>query len=322
MSFTSVARSARLFSGLVLMLFVAMHLTNIALGVGGMHYVAAGHPWLSGVWSNPAGAPLLLVAAIIHAGFGLLAVAPAPQPDAGPAGRGAAGAGPRRGAAPRPHALNVGVAPSINPAIDGSYEMTLARYWVIFPGASIRQLAMVVIVWIHAAIGLVAWLSLRESWPRWRGLVLPVLFAIPILALLGFAEAGKDVLDRYEADAAFRESVAATVRGMGTVSPVLAGIESVVLGIYWVCVAAALVSLGLRLRAGRRRPVSVAYEDGTVATGRFGLTILEISRRQPRAPRQRVLRPRPVRHLPRAGDGGRRRARPGGRRRAQDAARA
>jgi adenylate cyclase len=278
MSFASLARSARLFSGLVLMLFVAMHLANIALGVAGMHYVAAGHPWLSGLWSNTAGALLLLIAAIIHAVFGLLAVAQRRSLTLG-----------RQdmvqlvlGLAVVPllisHALNVGVAPALNQSIDGGYEVTLARYWVIFPGASIRQLAMVVIVWIHAAIGFVSWLSLRESWPRWRGLVLPVLFAIPILALLGFAEAGKDVLDRYEADAAFRESVAATVQGMGPVAPLLGHIESVVLGIYWICVAAALVSLGLRLRAGRRRPVNVRYEDGTVATGRFGLTILEISR--------------------------------------------
>lgn len=278
MSFASVARSARLVSGLVLMLFVAMHLANIALGVGGMHYVAAGYPWLSGVWGNPAGALLLLIAAIVHAAFGLLAVAQRRSLTLG-----------RQdvvqlvlGLAVVPllvsHALNVGVAPSLDPAIDASYEITLARYWVVFPGASIRQLAMVVVVWIHAAIGLVSWLSLRKSWPRWRGLVLPVLFAVPILGLLGFAEAGKDVLDRYEADATFRESVAATVRGMGTVSPRLAGIEEIVLGIYWACVAVALASLALRVRAGRKRPVSVTYEDGTVAEGRFGLTVLEISR--------------------------------------------
>ena len=63
---------------------------------------------------------------------------------------------------------------------------------------------MVVIVRAHGAIGLYSVLVLQRAW-SWLGpIVVPVLCAIPILALLGFAHAGEAVLARLTTDTDWR----------------------------------------------------------------------------------------------------------------------
>jgi adenylate cyclase len=57
----------------------------------------------------------------------------------------------------------------------------------------------------------IRWLSLKPVWTRIGGLVLPVLFAVPVLALIGFAEAGKEVLEKLAGDAAWREHITANL---------------------------------------------------------------------------------------------------------------
>ena len=63
---------------------------------------------------------------------------------------------------------------------------------------------MVVIVWAHGAIGLYSTLVLKRALPRLAPIVVPILFAIPIFALLGFAHAGEAVLARLATDTPWR----------------------------------------------------------------------------------------------------------------------
>ena len=68
--------------------------------------------------------------------------------------------------------------------------------WVLNPVAGLRQTAVVLLAWTHACIGLHFWLRLRPWYPRAApGLRLAAVL-LPLLALLGFAQAGRYVAQR------------------------------------------------------------------------------------------------------------------------------
>src|ERR1700749_99734 len=199
-----IVRRARLVSGLVLLLFVACHLCNLAFG---LLSVGATERWrgvLLMPWQTSFGQALLLAAAIVHAGLGLASLAS------------------RRslaisrtdwvqlllGLATPPllvnHVVGLQVTSDLVARFRADYGFVLAVYWRYAPLFALQQLLVVVIVWAHGAIGLYSALVLRRSWPRLAPIVVPVRFAIPMLALLGFARAGESVLARLATDTAWR----------------------------------------------------------------------------------------------------------------------
>src|SRR5215510_6098341 len=87
-----IVRRIRLGSGLFLLLFVACHLCNLALGLVSVDAMGRWRGALLMPWQTGFGQALLLAAAIIHAGLGLAGVTPfaGNEPDGlGPAAAGA-----------------------------------------------------------------------------------------------------------------------------------------------------------------------------------------------------------------------------------------
>ena len=70
-----IARRVRLISGLVLLLFVAGHLSNLALGLASVDAMERWRGVLLRPWQTGFGQALLLAAAIVHAGLGLASLA-------------------------------------------------------------------------------------------------------------------------------------------------------------------------------------------------------------------------------------------------------
>ena len=207
-----IARRVRLISGLVLLLFVAGHLSNLALGLASVDAMERWRGVLLRPWQTGFGQALLLTAAIIHAGLGLASLAS------------------RRslamsrtdwvqlalGLATPPllvnHVVGGQVTSDLMARFSADYGFVLALYWRYAPILALQQLLVVVIVWVHGAIGLYSTLVLKRSWPRLAPIVVPILFAIPILALLGFAHAGEAVLARLETDIAWRALIEQNLR--------------------------------------------------------------------------------------------------------------
>jgi adenylate cyclase len=105
-----------------------------------------------------------------------------------------------------------------------------------------------------------------------------VLFAIPIVALLGFAESGKEVAERLASDATWRATI---LENAARVEPVRARIDalrSTLLGAYAGLVLLALAVFAGRVLRDRMTRVRVGYDGGLTASGRRGLSILELSR--------------------------------------------
>jgi adenylate cyclase len=108
--------------------------------------------------------------------------------------------------------------------------------------------------------------------------VLPLLFAVPIAALAGFAEAGKEVLARLAQDADWQARIQANAGLLAQVAPQLDAIRHGVLLVYGGLLLLALGVLAARILRNRMQSVRITYDEGLVAQGRRGLSILELSR--------------------------------------------
>lgn len=270
-------RRLRLATGLVLMAFVTGHMANLMLGMHSLAAMENWRPWLMGPWRSVPGQVLLVCSALIHLALGVWAMA---------ARRSAAMTTTDwvqlcLGLATPPlllnHAIVMHMAGEVTPDFDATFGQMLAVYWSFSPGYAFQQLAVVMVVWIHAAVGLYSWLVLKPVWQRIGGFLLPLLFAVPILALLGFAEAGREVLDRLANDPAWRAHITANLRRVVAVTDPLNALQVKVLAAYAVAVVAAAAVFIARVLRSRSR-VSVAYDDGLSAQGRRGLSLLELAR--------------------------------------------
>ena len=77
----------------------------------------------------------------------------------------------------------------------GYYQSTAATNtsWPI-PLRGGLQLAVLVIAWIHAMIGLWFWLRLKPWYPRWQPLLYASALLVPTLAILGMFEGARQVI--------------------------------------------------------------------------------------------------------------------------------
>ncbi len=292
-----IVRRIRLASGLFLLLFVAGHLANLALGLVS---VAAMERWRGALlmpWQTSLGQALLLAAAVVHAGLGLAALAS------------------RRslamsrtdwvqlllGLATPPvlanHVVGLQVTSDLAARFSPDYGYVLAVYWRYAPLLALQQLLVVVIVWAHGTIGLYSTLVLKRTWPRLAPIIIPILFAIPILALLGFAHAGEAVLARLATDAAWRASIEQNRLVLQAMSHRLQLIEGGVFLVYGLAVAAAVALLAANILRRRATQVVVSYDDGLTAVGHIGMSVLRGQPGERHRPRLGMWRPRPLRHM-------------------------
>jgi adenylate cyclase len=271
-------RPVRLATGLVLMAFVTGHLANLSLGLASL---ATMEDWLGTLmapWQTPVGRVLLAGSALAHAGLGLYAMAM------------------RRTLAMKKtdwvqlvlgvltpplllnHVLMTAIAPRLAADYEPSYGQLLSVYWSIAPAYAFQQLFVVLFVWVHAALGLYSWLVLKPAWRRIGGFVLPVLFAVPVVALLGFVEAGKEVIEKLAGDAAWRDLILQNQARLDEARAQLSALNSVLVKVYGGFVLLALAVFAGRILRDRALSVRVAYDEGLAASGRRGLSILELSR--------------------------------------------
>ena len=67
-------------------------------------------------------------------------------------------------------------------------------YWKWQPWLGLRQVVVVVVAWIHGCMGLYYWAHVQRWWRSVSALVYPLALIVPVLALLGFVEGGKQAL--------------------------------------------------------------------------------------------------------------------------------
>ncbi|MDQ0458222.1 2Fe-2S iron-sulfur cluster-binding protein [Rhizobium paknamense] len=267
----------RLVSGLVLILYVLMHLTNLALGLHSIDAMEKARHVLLFPWMSWPGVTLLTAAVLVHAGLGLMTLAL------------------RRsltlsrtdwvqmclGLITPPLVLNhvavAGILHHLDPDFRPDYTFLLSVYWNLAPKSALQQVLVVMVVWVHGAIGLYSWLVLKPVWRRIGAFVTPVLFFVPILALLGFVRGGKEALAKLAADGHWQERMRHSLDIMAEARPMLDVLQTRILLIYGLLALVACAILMLRILKRRRMRVGVTFETGQRVAARPGLSLLEIS---------------------------------------------
>jgi len=265
-------------SGLVLLAYVAMHLMNLASGLHSIAAMESARYWLQRPWTSSVGTVVLTAAVLVHGGLGLAAVAT------------------RRslvlsrtdwvqtvlGLITTPLLLNhvflLGVSRLIDAQFKPDYGLVLSMYWKFAPAYALQQVLLVVVVWIHGAIGLHGWLVLKPAWARIGALVTPLLFAAPIAALLGFVSSGREALARNASDKGWQDQMNAGVERAISASSALGTTQNLVLLVYGGLVLTAFGVYAWRVTRLRARLATVRYDGGLTASGWQGLSILEMSR--------------------------------------------
>ena len=269
-------RSLRLVTGLVLMLFVAGHMANLMLGIHSLAAMEHWRMWLMEPWRTLPAKVLLVCSALVHIALGLYSISQRRSLSMSKTDVVQLCLGLATPPLLLNHAVVMHMAGEVTPRFDATFGQFLAVYWSFSPGYALQQLCVVMAVWIHAAVGLYSWLVIKPVWKRIGGLVLPVLFAIPVLALIGFAESGKEVVEKLANDAAWRAHITENLRKVVAVTDPLNTMQNRILAVYAVLALAAAAFLAWRMLRDRAM-VKVSYDEGFTARGRRGLSILEMS---------------------------------------------
>jgi len=261
-------RNLRWTSGVVLMGYVAAHLSNHALGLVSLATAEAALQAISAFWHSLAGSVLLYGAATVHV---VLA---------------AAALWERRSLRMPPmeavrlllgFSLPLLLAAHLTAmrwayeafAIEPSYARVIRGLWS--PGGASFQLAMMLAAWTHGCLGLHLALRARTAYRRHFHLLFAVAVLLPVLAALGFFAMGRELqwigtLPAPTSTAAQRAALDAT--------------EQDAKWFYALALLALLAARQLRAwyeRLRREASIELRYPDRTIRVPR-GWSVLEASR--------------------------------------------
>ena len=269
----AITRKLRIVTGLYLFLFAACHLLTLSFGLGSLGDLEKAHRILMGPWQNPIGANSLGLALLLHMLLGLLALYKRNTLTMRSADTIQFLSAFLIVPLLAPHAITMGQFEQLFDA-PPTFPVMLDFFWTTMPTAGFKQVLIVIVVWIHGSIGLLTWLRLRDSWPKWAPIINPLFVAIPILALLGFVDAGNRII---EISGGTTRSVfmipsnASAIRG-------LIEIINITLYSYYGLLVFTLIARQIRVyRASRGESVIVSFNTGERVTARPGLNLLEVA---------------------------------------------
>src|SRR5499426_1935212 len=271
-------RPLRLGCGLVLYSYLVTHFTNHALGLISLDALATGREWFLALWRNPLGTVLLYGALIVHWLLGLWLIyrrrtLRMPLWEATQIVLGLA-VPPLLAA----HVVGTRLAYTLY-GTDDPYSRLLLAFWVVNPWAGFRQSVLLLIAWAHGCIGLHFWLRLRSWYRRSFPVILSAWVLVPLLAWLGFAEAGRDVAALARQPGFVQRVMVESRAPSAQARARLQEIETLLVRTTWILLAATLLARGGREYLSRRHStITVSYPDGRHAQVPLGWTVLEASR--------------------------------------------
>lgn len=258
-------QSWRLASGLVLFAFVLTHFLNHALGLVSLDAMNRMQVMRRAVWSTWPGSTLLYGAIAVHLGLVLwkfihrrtwrMQLWEAAQIVLGFSIPFLAVA----------HVMTTRGLSALY-GVDPTYSVELRVLW---PARALSQSLLLVIVWLHAMIGLHHWLK-HKRWYRQRSPLLgAIAVVVPTLALAGWIEGARRVALMDFSEPALSETLLHARDRL--VDRAEAGLSAAV-------VLVLFAVLVLRLVARFRDGPTIVYAGGRRVKGDAGATLLEISR--------------------------------------------
>jgi adenylate cyclase len=273
------ARQLRLASGLVLFAYLTTHFLNHALGLISLEAMEAGRVAFLALWRNWLATPLLYLSLLVHLVLALWALYR------------------RRNLWGMPRwemaqlALGIAIVPLLLQHMlgtraafeffgtDDSYTYVVLVLWVVAPEIGLKQTIVLMVAWVHAGIGLHFWLRLKPWYERGLPYLYGFALLLPVLAILGFTTAGKEVALLAEDPAWLEEAWEAIRPPSSQAVEWLHRVENWMIVGFVGLVAATGIARGIRRQVERRRGlVRVSYPGGRAVEVPVGASVLDTSR--------------------------------------------
>jgi adenylate cyclase len=272
-------RQLRLYAGLVLLVYVAMHLLNHAFGLVSLYAMDDVLSYVLLIWGNPVGQVLLYGSFLVHYTLALWALWQRRTLRLRGAELGQIVLGFAIPLLLVRHVVGTRVAHDFFGTDTQYYTYLLWLFFVRSPDHGYLQMLALVVAWAHAMIGLHFWLKVRPWYGRLQPAALVIAVLVPVLALLGMIEAGRQVI-ALAADPDWTRAAFAT---MSLPSPQTGRVlDEIINGLTWFFAGAVAAVLLARLvrRTWQRRHglVRIGYPDGRFVEVMRGTTVLEASR--------------------------------------------
>jgi adenylate cyclase len=267
-------------AGLIVAAYVVPHLLNHAVGLISLDAMEAVRRGVRLVWHNPVGTPVLFCAFLTHfllAMWSLYTRSTFRMPVW-------EGVQILAGLLIFPLILIHVVGTTIAGArldFEPTYEYVVASLWVVDPLRGVQQTILLIVVWTHLCMGIHFWLRLKAWYRRILPYTYAAMVAVPLLALLGFAAAGREVAARAEFDAFYLSRLFAPITdpAMSGMTRQLKLVEPNGWIVFALIVAAGVIARMIR-HAWRARhgTYRVTLPDGRKLSAPVGQTVLETLR--------------------------------------------
>lgn len=255
---------ARLVSGIILMVFVATHLLNHALGLVSIPTMEMVRDVRVAITRSLPGTAILLTASLVHLILGIGKFLTRRSWKMKPVEAVQLGFGLLIPLLLFRHILGTRIAHEVY-GVNDNYVYAL---FVMWPGYVWSQLGLITLAWVHGSIGFYFWLRLKRWFTPLQPYLLGVAILVPVLAFAGFSVGGRVVRTLYEFESTI--GAAQIARLLGWVDYSIGG---------YAVLLALMVSFRLlqALWQRYRQAISVDYFNGPTIRAPAGPTLLETS---------------------------------------------
>ena len=270
-------RRIRLVSGLVLLTYLATHFINHALGLISLEAMEAGRTWFIAFWRGWLATTVLYSALTIHLGLAFYSLYQRKHLRM-----------PLWEALQLVLGLTIPLFLAVHIAgtrlahewfnVNDSYSLIVLSLWVT-PENGVRQALLVTVAWLHGCIGLHFWLRLRSWYPRALPMFFGAALLLPVLALLGYVQAGREISDLMARQPDwFERTLRAANVPTGSQRELLALMQNRALESFGAILAIVLLARAIRYTVQRGSRIRLTYPGGIEVAVPRGLTVLEASR--------------------------------------------
>jgi adenylate cyclase len=271
-------RSVRLTTGLVLFTYVGTHLLNHSLGNISLAWMERDLLVQKFIWQGWLGTGVLYCALVTHFFLGLWALYERRSLHWTPGEVTQLVLGLCIPPLLANHLANTRVAFAAF-GLNKGYAQLLYSFWIASPFFGRAQLMLLVVAWLHGCFGIWFWLRLKPWFGAWRSVLLSVAVLLPVLALLGFLQGGREVTALAQDPVWRAAATRPTIIGTGLQNLWLADLRNDFLlfdgGALLLVLAARLVRTVRERRVGR---LCIVYPDGRKVFAPLGFSVLEASR--------------------------------------------
>src|SRR6202047_3363683 len=269
-------RRLRLFSGLVMLAYVTMHLLNHAVGLISLEAMENVLWYIFRIWTNRPAQILLYSSFLVHYALALYALWQRRTMRLHASEMSQILLGFAIPLLLVRHVVVTRISDSFFHTDIGYYAYLLWVYFVRSPEHGVVQMLVLVVAWGHAMIGLHFWLRVRRWYARLQSAALVGAALVPVLSLLGAIEAGRQVSALAADPNWIHERITLPSPDIQRTLEVITDLLS---WFFFGMVGAVLLARAARRIWQRRHGlVRIGYPDGRIVEVTPGTSVLEASR--------------------------------------------